>query len=162
VESRQKINIFFFLFLVSCSHFSFASCDKQQSIDDKLVIITKVKKEMGGIAENIPNSIVLSQIILESGVCGSSRSRRTGNFVGIKGAGKDGSKYSSFASLEGCIRFYLHTLSTHGAYHNFRRFLDTKNGLELTAFLGGYAEDPRYTVKLARNIKSYNLMELDV
>lgn len=146
----------FFLMLI-LSDISFAGNGKKEDfISAILPKIEKAKDDVGGFAEDIPASLVLAQAIHESGWGTSDFARHRKNLFGIK----RGKVYASFENVEGGIKYYLQTLSTHGSYKDLRKHIGS-NSLSLLKHLGDYAADPGYTTKLRKIINDNNLLVYD-
>ena len=153
---RQRIKILLILFIILFPLIAFASVKKPDFISTILPEIEKAKVEIGGDALKIPNSLVLVQAILESGRGTSSKAKSGNNFFGIKRGGN----YARFNHYREGIKYYIITLMTHHAYKDLRKHFGS-DSLTLIKHLGKYAEDPRYKEKMAKIIKSDNLMSFD-
>lgn len=164
MESRQRLLLSLFIFLCFYTNFSFASCNKDEYLKNQLLPeIKQAKKEIGGVATQIPTSLVVAQATLESSLCSSKLSKSHKNLFGLKGGkGKKGkAKYAKFSTVKDGVKYYLATLSNHKAYEKFRAHLGVSNAVVLSQYLRKYAEDPNYTTKIANVIKEHNLMRFD-
>lgn len=133
----------------------------------------QIQKERG-----IPASIILAQLILESGNKFSQLARDFKNLFGTKGEGTAGSVYlptteyingrfesknAKFAAYES---YYDNLLHHAEVLQNprYTKYTSTAKSIEDYARglqLGGYATDPNYADKLINIIKSYGLHKYD-
>lgn len=137
----KKFLITILLLFIPC--ISYADVDKKEDfILQKLEIIQEAKEKVGGISIKIPNSLILAQIIIESGWGTSRLYKKRNNPLGLK----NGKKYAVFETKLDAVIYYLENLSEHTAYSQFRRILlrGENNVIRLIPFISSYAEDDGY------------------
>ncbi|MEG1502122.1 MAG: glucosaminidase domain-containing protein [Synergistaceae bacterium] len=110
----------------------------------------------------IPASLVLSQLILETGWGNSSVAKNANNYFGVKGKGSAGSYkgYRKYNSMEESFNDYAKNLLNSGYYKT--------DGLSSTDFKGWigsiaetYAPNQGYESKVTQLANSYNLTQYD-
>jgi Bax protein len=139
---------------------SIAHAGKDEFIENILPEIHKAKAEMGGQAQEVPNSLIIAQAGLESGWGTSLITKTKNNILGLTKGGKE---YASFSSLKDGFKYYLKALTTHPLHEKFRDTLEkTQNSLRLIHSLESYAEDSDYQKKIHTIIVKNNLRRFDV
>lgn len=109
-----------FIFFIPCITYADTDMDKREDfILQKLEIIQDAKNKVGGLSIKIPNSLILAQIILESGWGTSKLYKKRNNPLGLK----NGRKYAFFETKLDAVIYYLENLSEHTAYSQFRQML---------------------------------------
>lgn len=148
------------LFLFSFSSFSFAKVENEKFIENILPEINKAKESVGGLANDIPNSLIIAQAILESKGGKSKLARKNKNIFGLK----KGRKYGNFSSLSDCLEFYLRNYISNKAYSLFVDNIKggEKDSIKLLVFLESYAQDKRYKYLVTSVILENNLKYYDV
>lgn len=172
METRSKILVpIFFLILLLFSNTSFASKLKKDDFILKILpSVERARYSVGGIAEDIPVSLILAQLIHESDSGRSLFFKYKKNPLGLKtvkviqktksSKRKVKMVYKSFKNIDESIKYYLINYVTNNHYEEFRAHLgfDTKT---LMKYLGNYAEDPKYAEKLERIINDNHLFVYD-
>lgn len=131
-------------------HLNIKTQHVKQFLIDNLVHAKQAEKD-----HNIPPSVFLSQMGLESSWGRDKRAYEDCNFFGIKLNGE----YAVFNSIEDCIRVYTNTL-TNTCYQQKEKLTadDWFEALDRC----GYAKDgPKYNCKLIEIIEDFKLYELD-
>lgn len=130
-------------------------------------IASNFSGKIAKIAENIPNSLILSITALESRY-GTSRLAKThANFGGQKASRRGGNEYKKFKDPLDSIRSMLVNLSTNKAYKPIQDKIEkgVDNPKILAPFLTGiYCEkkaNPNYDKDLIKIIKINNLTQYD-
>ena len=153
-------NFLLTIFLIFIPCISYADVDKKEDfILQKLEIIQDAKDKVGGMSIKIPNSLILAQIILESGWGTSRLYKKRNNPLGLK----NGKKYAVFNTKLDAVIYYLENISEHTAYSQFRKTLlrGEKNVTKLIPFLSSYAEDDDYGYLLTVIILENKLVKYD-
>jgi uncharacterized FlgJ-related protein len=146
--------------LFSFPSISIAKIGSQEFISSLLPEVSSAKKNVGGLAKNIPNSLIIAQAMLESGNGNSKLARKNNNLFGLK----KGRNYGKFQSRSHCLEFYLRNYVSHKAYLEFRESIKggVKDSIKLLSFLDSYAEDKSYKDLITGVILKNNLKYYDV
>ena len=124
-------------------------------------IIEETRQDIDGvIAENMPNSIIIAQAVLETGYGKSRAARRQNNHFGMSSQ----NRIMTYGSVEENVEAYFVNLSNHNAYRKLRETLESDNydlPKIINSYAGYYAEDPHYSRKVLSVINSCKLNYYD-
>lgn len=129
-------------------------------IEKANALIEKAKSRDPLRYEVFPNSLVLSQIILESGWGKSRRAIKHNNLLGLK----SGSRFATFNSYVSSIQYYFDNLLTHDAYDEFRTKLQNDAPVKklVVALSDPYSGNEKaYAKQLKTIIRQYELERYD-
>ncbi len=137
------------------------SCNDEY-IDYMNSIIEDTRQNIDGVvADNMPNSIIIAQAILETGYGKSRAARKQNNHFGMSSQ----NKIMTYDSVEENVEAYFVNLSNHNAYRKLRETLESESynlPKIINSYAGYYAEDPKYSRKVLSVIKSCKLNSYDL
>lgn len=149
------------LFVLSSNSYANTHVDSRIVFIEKMNTLIERAKSRNPQRYNIfPNSLIISQIILESGWGTSRLAKRYNNLLGLK----NGSKFATFNSYVSSIQYYFDNLLTHDAYSEFRSKLQNNASVKtlIVALSGPYSGNEKtYAKQLRIIIKQYNLERYD-
>jgi flagellum-specific peptidoglycan hydrolase FlgJ len=162
IIKRNKIFIVTVLTFASyftlLNNFSYSCNDKY--INKMNCVIDEVKDETGGVAKEIPNSIIIAQAILETGNGKSKAAKKKKNHFGLSNNGKT----MHFTSTKKSVLSYLNNMNSNPAYKKLRKKLEKpekKLDLIVDTFSCVYAQDNEYQNKIMKIINQCNLEQYD-